>query len=109
MRRIRFLIYFFVNTLWLLPADAGDGYGSCYVKNGVAHALFCSPTSDSGSGTGYVSSFDQDGKELSRDLVIWVGIAIQGCDEVKTVEVESDAVGCFFSLGAKQKSTMTNF
>lgn len=80
-------------------AFAGDAYGSCYVENGVAHALFCSQTSASGSGTGYVTSFDRSGSQLDREMIVWVGVAVMGCDEVETISVDRDAVGCSFNLG----------
>jgi hypothetical protein len=89
------IVFLFVNTS---SAFAGDGYGSCYVENGEAHVLFCSKTSDSSSGTGYVTVFDRNGSTLHSEMIVWVGIAILGCDEVDTISVGSDAVNCTFSL-----------
>ena len=80
-------------------AYAGDGYGGCYVHNGTAYAMFCSPTSDSGSGTGWITVFDRNGSVLDRSMAIWVGIAIMGCDEVDAVSVDSEAFACEFDLG----------
>lgn len=78
---------------------ANDGYGSCYIENGKSHLLFCSKNSDSGSGTGSFEAFDKTGRVVDSDnIVIWIGIAVSGCDEVHTKDVPEDAVGCSFNL-----------
>ncbi len=78
---------------------AKNGYSSCYVENGKAHLLFCSETSDSGSGTGSLKVFDRYGQIIDSDnILIWIGIAIRGCDEVDTESVPEEAVDCYFNL-----------
>jgi hypothetical protein len=79
-------------------AQAGDGYGACFLRNGVAHAMFCSKTSDSRSGTGTIVTYSRYGQELSRDIDIYVGVAVMGCDEVEQAQAPADAVGCSFEL-----------
>jgi hypothetical protein len=86
-----------LTLLTLNSSFAGDYYTNCYVRDGKAIALFCAQSSASGSGTGSIDVFDIKGRLIDSEMSIWIGIAIMGCDEVDSVDVDEDAVFCVFN------------